>query len=495
MTGVRERALDGIGAIRTLVPAPLAGVIAIVVLVGLGWALTVPPWQSPDETVHFAYAESLAAHHALPGNPHRAAYSSDQARADAAVGAGLGAFYPGAAPPSWSPSTFRRYVVASGSYSHSDGGGPNPISTNPPLYYLYADIAYLADSGGNAFGELYAIRIFNVLLLVATTVAGWLLAGEILGRRRLAQVTCAAVVGLTPMTTFISTAVNPDALMIVLWSYALWLGARVINHGARRRDMVGLCAVAAAAVLTKATSYALLPPVLIALALGIGQRPGPGRWRNARADLVISLSVLAAPIIAWLGLTVALNRPAVNKIADTAAAQPFKVRQLLSYVWQFYLPRLPFLTRFRQTAGLPVYDIWLKQVWGAFGWLDVGLPAWAYAFLASVTGAVLIPATAIGAVDVVRSRRWQVPAFLTLTALALLAFLHISDYRSIIAGQGPLLQGRYLLPIVGLFGLACAFVLSRAPRRVQAGLCSVVVVALLVLQVLALSTVVHGYYV
>jgi FtsH-binding integral membrane protein len=95
----------------------------------------------------------------------------------------------------------------------------------------------------------------------------------------------------------------------------------------------------------------------------------------------------------------------------------------------------------------------------------------------------------------VRSRRWQVPAFLTLTALALLAFLHISDYRSIIAGQGPLLQGRYLLPIVGLFGLACAFVLSRAPRRVQAGLCSVVVVALLVLQVLALSTVVHGYYV
>ena len=82
---------------------------------------------------------------------------------------------------------------------------------NPPLYYAYAAVAYLLDHGGTAFGRLYAMRIAGVLLLVVTTIAAWLLAGEAFGRRRLPQLACAAVAGLLPMVTFMSTAVNPDA--------------------------------------------------------------------------------------------------------------------------------------------------------------------------------------------------------------------------------------------------------------------------------------------
>ena len=106
---------------------------------------------------------------------------------------------------------------------------------NPPLYYPYAAIAYLLDHGGTAFGRLYAMRIAGVLLLALTTLGAWLLAGEVFGRRRLPQLACAAVAGLMPMVTFMSTAVNPDALLITLWTLDLWLGARVINHRARGR--------------------------------------------------------------------------------------------------------------------------------------------------------------------------------------------------------------------------------------------------------------------
>src|ERR1035437_10418103 len=81
------------------------------------------------------------------------------------------------------------------------------------------------------------------------------------------------------METLFSTSVNPDGMMVTLWTWAMWLGARVINRAAPRRDAVALCAVTAAAVLTKATSYALVPPTLLALV--IGWRRGPADPRRA----------------------------------------------------------------------------------------------------------------------------------------------------------------------------------------------------------------------
>ena len=59
-------------------PRSLAALLAVVAIVGVGWALIVPPWQSPDTVAHFAYAQSLAAGLPLPGDKHRPGVSSDQ---------------------------------------------------------------------------------------------------------------------------------------------------------------------------------------------------------------------------------------------------------------------------------------------------------------------------------------------------------------------------------------------------------------------------------
>ena len=77
------------------------------------------------------------------------------------------------------------------------------------------------------------MRIWGAGLLLLTTGAAWLLAGEVLGRRRLPQLACAACVGLIPMQTAIAGSLNPDALLVALSTVALWLGARVIMRGAR----------------------------------------------------------------------------------------------------------------------------------------------------------------------------------------------------------------------------------------------------------------------
>jgi 4-amino-4-deoxy-L-arabinose transferase-like glycosyltransferase len=477
-------------------PRSLAALLAVVAIIGVGWALIVPPWQSPDTVAHFGYVESLAQDFRLPGDKHRLGVSSDQLTADGSVGASRGAFYPEASPPNWSRADYDAYLRAENGAdppSASNGGGPNPASTNPPLYYLWGAAGYLIDAGGTAFGRLYAIQLWGVLLLLGTTIAAWLLAGETFGRRRTPQLACAAVAGLLPMTTFISTSVNPDALVITTWTFALWLGARVINRGARAGDCIALCAVTAAAILTKATSYALVVPVALALALGWLSHARPER-RHAARVIVLSGLALVLPVLGWLALAHALGRPAINQINSTSGSHPFNIGQFLSYVWQFYLPKLPFLTKFRTTPQLPVYDIWLRQGTGAFGWLSVALPHWVYRVAGVLLAALLIAAAVAVARRVRHRRQLALLGFYALTLIALLGLLHVTEYRSIIAGQGPILQGRYLLPAVGLLGLAAGAVVVWMPIRWRPSACGLALTGLLVLQTISLATIVQAFY-
>jgi 4-amino-4-deoxy-L-arabinose transferase-like glycosyltransferase len=295
-----------------------------------------------------------------------------------------------------------------------------------------------------------------------------------------------------PAETFVSTSVNPDALMVALWAVALWLGARVITRAGPRPEGVALGLVTAAAVLTKATSYALVPATLLALLLGWRLQPPPER-RALIAQFSAPLAALAAPILGWLAVAAALGRSAVNTIQSGPGAHPFNVRQFVSYVWQFYLPKLPFMSRFRESAGLPLYDLWVREGWGVFGWRDVALPGWLYQVFAAVSAVFAVAAAAI----VVRFRnrlRLALVAFFGLAFVALLGGLHVTDYRAIIAGQPAVIQGRYLLPVLPLFGLAVGLVVTRVPLRWRSPVTGGILAALLLVQVLALSTVAGGYY-
>ena len=278
-------------ALAAPVPRPLVGILGVVAVVGVSWAMIMPPWQSPDSFTHYSYAESLATRFALPGRAgHNEASSSVRAAYRAAGVMALQWSSP-EVKASWNPAAARAYRTASARLSRSNGAGITPSQANPPIYYAYAAAAYLATFGGDSLDRVLAIQLAGVLLLLATVVGAWLLGGEVFGRRPLLQLTTAAVAGLQPVETFMSTSVNPDALLVPLWTFWLWLGARVIKRGAPRRDVVALCAVTAAAILTKETSYAMLPPLVLVLVLGwrahlarVGARPrGHSGPRSSRS--------------------------------------------------------------------------------------------------------------------------------------------------------------------------------------------------------------------
>jgi hypothetical protein len=205
---------------------------------------------------------------------------------------------------------------------------------------------------------------------------------------------------------------------------------------------------------------------------------------------------LGVPVLAWVAFTTSQGRSPVNTVHAPTGHGPssgFHVFGFLSYVWQFYLPRAPFLSRFHPIAGLGVYDVWLKQGWATFGWGEVQLPPWVYALLGAATAFVGVAGVSL-ALAGRAVRRLPLLGFFALVLLGLLFGLHLTEYRAVIGGQGALLQGRYLLPVVGLFGLTVALIVVRIPRRWRGMTAGAIVAALLLLQVLSLATVAKVYY-
>jgi 4-amino-4-deoxy-L-arabinose transferase-like glycosyltransferase len=476
-------------------------------VLGVAWALLVPPGQAPDEPAHIGYAQVLAEDFRLPDESSGRTFSREQQTAQAFANVDQTAQVL-ATRPEWSELAYEDWRRADAKLPHDargEGGhadnfsGPNPARANPPLYYLWEALAYKAASSGDFFDRLYAMRIWSVVLLLVATTATWLLIGELAGPRRSLQLAGAALVGMQPMAVFVSSSVNPDAALIACFALAFWLGARVLQRGLTLRDGVALCGVTALAVLTKGTGYALVPGV--ALVLGVAAWRARPRERSTALVAGVSALALALPVGAWLVLARSLDRAAVNKVPGTgggsggaaAGAAGTPDVSLIDYVWQFYLPKLPFQGNVPAIDRLPAFDVWIKTGWAAFGWLEVRFPSPVYGVLAAVTVLFLAGAVAL----LVRRRRRDdlaTVAFFVLTALALLAGLHWIEYKSISTEGVVFNQGRYLLPLLPLLGASAAASLALLPTRWRMQATGLVVGAVFVLQVFSLALIAQRFY-
>ncbi len=481
------------------VPASLVALLAVAFVVELAWALVQPPWQAPDEQVHFAYAQELASDGALAGDEAKATYSTEQSLAMRATDLNDIALHP-QVPAVWDPGTVRRWHAQQTrlpSAARHDGGGPNPAAANPPLYYAYLAAPYRIAERSTIIGRLYALRIWSGLLLLVTVTATWLLAGELFERRRLAQTAAAGIVALQPETTFLTAMANPDALLIALWSVAAWLGVRVLRRGLTRRDGVALALVGAGAVLTKATGYALLIGVVAVLAVAAWRlaRRGAARWR---ATLATCLAAAVLPVLGWVAIAHALDRPVVNQVAGGGpAVTPLSMNyaDFAHYLKRFYVPRVSL----HAIANGPASSLWLDGAWGRFGFVDVELPHDAQIAVELLSLLALAGALAF----VVRRRRgldrWSL-AYLAGLALLLLAALHYADFQQVVAAQHAglpppaFMQGRYLLPLVPLLACAATAALGLLPRPARAPAVGAVLGGMWCLQLLSFGVVLERYF-
>jgi hypothetical protein len=112
-------------------------------------------------------------------------------------------------------------------------------------------------------------------------------------------------------------------------------------------------------------------------------------------------------------------------------------------------------------------QVFIQTFFGTFGSLEVTYPQWVYDRLQD--------AAALGLVGVlwltVRRakalwRNLDIVLVLVSVAVSMVALLHVASYLNLLkVPSDPVFTGRYLLPLISLFGLAVAWVIGALPRR------------------------------
>jgi hypothetical protein len=429
---------------------------ALGLLNACAWALVTTPFNAPDESEHFAYVQYFAetGHETQrEGTPNpRGVYSVDESYAlDTVRILSWNEAFDGRPP--WTGLAEKRLVERQqadpGADRRDTGGGPTPATwAHSPAYYATLTPAYFAGRTGSSWDELTLMRFTSALYAAIVAACAFLLVRELLLRQRTLAVAAGLLVAFHPMLGFIGGAVNNDNGVNALAAVVILLTVRGIRRGLTVRSGVALGAALALLPIMKATGFALYP--LVALA-GLGMLVR----RHSRRDLIAYATAVAsvlAVFAAWSALSGLWDQPAAaasgggGANASTAASGALdNPLGYLSYLWQVFLPPLPFMTDLF-IFKWPFFNIYIERGWAAFGWYAALFPRWVYSLILVVTLAV----GALGARAAWRyrdwvKRHWLEVAFVCLVPVTVLAAVEAAYFTT--APRQALAEfGRYLFP-------------------------------------------------
>jgi hypothetical protein len=461
------------------IPLPLAALIVVGAVHVAAWMAVTPAFQGPDEPAHFAYAQHLAETGGPPeklgGNGRSNSTEHSQAMEWGGLHSLIGVIW---ARPAWSDAEERRWEEVEASLpaeASADGEGPNAVAGNPPLYYAYEAVAYHAAPGGSLFARVSAMRITSALLYLAIIPLAWLIAAELF-RPLWARSLVTAIVALHPKLASLGASINPDVLLATVWTAFIYVGVLTLRRGPTRGRLIAIGLLSAASLLTHGRGLAILGP-LLALLLFLGLRHRPP-LRRAAVVGAVPLGIVAAGVALLLAFRgVSSGEGAYSGEIAGFGEQNFNVRQFLSYVWQFYLPKLEFM---QPTIGLQDYgfrEVFVGGFFGDYAALEVTLPPTAIDALEVMMVLLFVALYTLAVARWRNVRTWgDTAALLLIAGLSMILLVHLTSYRNmLITPSDPLFAGRYLLPLVSVFAVGVVAVVAALPRRLAAVFAGVIV--------------------
>jgi 4-amino-4-deoxy-L-arabinose transferase-like glycosyltransferase len=421
-TGCRKKELLSVIVLRE------TRILALITLLYLALAVTysfvVPLWEAPDEPSHFLYARYLAQNGCLPSPTY---YAEDIA----------GSFE-------------KDYILSIYEWYH------------PPLYYLlgalalravepqhklsasyffppidpdlaYQDSLFVHQSKGPFhFGEdelgPRLLRLLSILMGMGTIWVTYQTARQVFPSEPLLALAASGVVSFIPQYTFISASVNSDNLANLLSALALLLTVKWITKENSYGKTLRLGLFCSLALLSKTTTFFLVPVACLSFALRAKQKGSP------RYFLKQSLAFLSLPLLAT-GLLLALY-PRKNLWA-LAAAYTESSKVDADLISLGYLCTV--LTQINQSF------------WARFGWMNILIPA----TIPNLLGLLCLASLISAVVFWVRGNRERIlpptqsNSLLALFALVLCALLALVKFN--LAVFQP--QGRFLFPAISAIAI------------------------------------------
>jgi hypothetical protein len=458
--------LTGLIVLRTLVldrPLQRVGlaIAAVAVLNAGAWSLITPPFEVPDEAAHVAYVQSLAETGRAPARPPALTVSREQAAAmaDSGYGTATGWTYRAAV---WSRRQEGRLAVDQARHlSRRQTIPAGEAEPEPPLYYALQAIPYRVAHAAPLLDRIMLMRLCSALLAGATALLSFLFLRECLPAKPWAWAVGGLGVALAPMLGFVAGGVNPDALLFALSAALFLCVARAWRRGVTLRLALAVGALVAAGMLTKVNFYGLVPGVLLGLTLAA--RRTTLAWDRRAVGLVGAAVLLAGGLFAAGAAFEALAwHRSVLAARPIAPESHVGLWDHAGYVWQVFLPRLPFQPRTALTE--PGYEQLFRSFVGAFGPMVVWFPAWAYRLAAVALAVTVLLAARVLHADPreLRWRRGELAGYVATAGLLMLLIGLSADLRRNLIG---IVQGRYLLPLLPFLGALLALGARGAGER------------------------------
>jgi hypothetical protein len=446
-------------------PAALVVLLVLAAVHGTAWAVMTAPWNGADEVAHFAYAEHLAqTGHAPQRNQGNGSQSTAENVALYQLNLLPIRLLPGDRPTYSALPRTKKALKALPDAAYKDGSGPNSAANYPPLYYAYEAVAYRVSPFRSELGRLFVMRLATVLLFVITVGLTWAIAAELLATGW-ARALATGLVALQPKLAYGGGVINPDLMLVVLATGALLAAVRLVRRGPTPGAVVTLAACSGAGVLTHPRGYFLAPFAVIALAIcALCFRP------RLRWTLRAGAGAVAAIVVAVVGAMLWVRGHTANPGGGSGAGNPpiaISPRQFLSYLWQFYLPKLSFMVPKVGPSFYGYRQVYIESFFGNFASLSVNYRPAVYDALqlGAGLGVAALYTTAVARWRTVVAN-WPVVVLCVTFFGGLMALLHVVSYSSLRTSTDVVITGRYLLPAVALYGVAAAWVCSSLPRRV-----------------------------
>jgi len=452
-------------AVARGVPRAVVACVLVATLNGVAWTVLTPPFQVPDETVHVGYVQQVAETGELPKPTAGQRPSAELDVAQTSVPFTLDR------DPQWvTASADRAERVLKTPLDRESEHGAGYVANNPPLYYWTEAVPYLAGSDATLYDRLMLMRLWTALMAGALAAFVLLFLREALPGRPGLALAGALAVSLHPMVGFLGGGVNPDLLLDALGACLLWLLCRGFRRGLTPGLGIAIGAVTAAGLLTKPAMLGLVPGILAGLAL-IAWRSEESR----RPALVAAGSAVAVALVAWLGWQWAEGELFDRSTSATSGYTSTDTRvrdvslpDLASYLWQFWLPRLPFMTeQFGSYPDYPLWETYFKGFVGRFGWFQYGFLPWVNVVaLVVVVGLLALAGTTLWRHRAALRARWPELTTYALLLLGIVALVNLAGYRYRADTGFNFEQTRYLFPVVlPLYAGAVALALRALPRR------------------------------
>ncbi len=478
----------------TLRGLPRAAWVCVLVacLNAVSWSIITPPFQVPDEPSHFAYTQLVAENQQLPSSsqtkysPEEEAILADLKAVQLQARPGLSSI-----SSSQEQQTLEKHLNMH--LSRSGSGRVGGAGSGPPLYYLLETIPYGLASAGTLLDQLESMRLLSALMGGLTALFVFLFLRETLPETPRAWTVGGLCAALTPLLGFIAGAVNPDAMLFAVSAAIFYCLARAFRRGLDRKLAVVIGLLTAAGFLTKLNFIGLSPGVMLGLiVLSVRAARLDGR-RAAFSSLGIAVAIAASPVLIYLLANALSNRPLLGIVSLTLHAQGHSILGGLSYIWQFYLPRLPGTSDY--FPGLStIRDLWFDKSIGYYGWLDTSFPPW-------VDNVALIPAGLLAGLAVrglfkarsaLRQSLVEIGVYSAM-AVGLLVLIGASAYFNPNESIG-FAEPRYLLPLLPLGAVMLTLAARGAGRRWGAPVGAVIVVLFLAHDIFSQLLVVGRFY-